>query len=42
VNDKALQGRDEHLHELSAELDRFKNGKIDDFLRLGVLSAKPG
>jgi SAM-dependent methyltransferase len=42
VNDKALQGRDEHLHELSAELDRFKNGKIDDFLRLGVLSAEPG
>lgn len=37
VNDKPLSGRDEHLRELSAELDRFKTHKITDFLRLGVL-----
>lgn len=39
VNDKPLQGRDEHLQELTAELDRFKTTKIEDFLRLGVLAA---
>ena len=39
VNDKPLQGRDEHLREMSAELDRFKEGKIDELIRLGVLAA---
>jgi SAM-dependent methyltransferase len=42
VNDKPLQGRDEHLRELSAELDRFKAHKINDFLRLGVLEVERG